>query len=58
MLPAGDLSDRVGYDFDQLFAIAKVQVGLFSPRPRWIPIDIQLSLRRSFTLRVLNFRAR
>lgn len=58
MLPAGDLSDRVGYDFDQLFAIAKVQVGLLSPLPRWMLIDIQLSLRRFFTLRVSNFRTR
>ena len=40
MCSSGDLSDREGYDFDQLFAIAKVQVCIF---PRSLMVHMVLT---------------
>jgi len=50
-----DLSEREGYDFDQLFAIAKVQVSWVCLKIT-IPKLISSSLRPFFMLQNSNFR--
>jgi hypothetical protein len=53
---SGDLSEREGYDFDQLYAIAKVQVRLVCINLTTRKL-IRSSLRPFFMLRNSSFRS-